>query len=127
MSTGIKNEALLIAEDEIRRERDLFNKRIRITVESHINADGFSISLMFKNIPVKTSSYMYGYNASYRKYFASKEAPYVEDIIKKWMTEYPHVKIEVVAGKNIYTGKNVADSEVEDFYNEYVKDIEEIE
>lgn len=127
MSSGIKNEALLVAEDEIRRERDLFNKRIRITVESHINADGFSISLMFKHIPVKTSSYMYGYNASYKKSFASKEAPYVEDIIKKWMAEYPHVEIEVVAGNNVYTGKNVDESEVEDFYNEYVKGIEETE
>lgn len=113
-----------------------------ITVDSGINADGFTVDVVDPATDERLffESYHYGYNASYnrdhadhahkdvedaKKYgWATKytEKPFVTDIISELCTEYniPNENIIVQAGKNRFSGGDVDDATVRKFKEDYL-------
>ena len=137
-------DELVATDDDVYSAESVEQSAIKmiITVGSGINVDGFDISIvndagdqLFK------STYSYGYNASYDKKFAdwaqrdydnsvkhgwtNKPAlkPYVSDIIDELCEEYNVTDIEVVPGKNVYTGNQEDISKIDEFKSEYLSHI----
>lgn len=96
---------------------------LKIKVTSGINSDGFDVTVVnARNQTVYEHSYSFGWNASWDKRFASKDAPYVSDIIKSLCDKYdiPKENIFVYAGMNVFSGKPVKADAVERFKTKYV-------
>lgn len=96
---------------------------LKIKVASGINSDGFDVAVVnAKNQTVYEHSYSFGWNASWDKRFASKDAPYVSDIIKSLCDKYdiPKENIFVYAGMNVFAGKSVKADVVERFKTKYL-------
>lgn len=113
-----------------------------ITVNSGVNADGFSVDIVNSETDERLffESYHYGYNASYSKAHAEHahkdvedakkygwsttytEKPFVTDIINELCAEYDvsSENIIVQSGKNRFTGGNVDDATVRDFKESYL-------
>lgn len=99
---------------------------LEIKVTSGINSDGFDVTVVnAKNQTVYEHSYSFGWNASWDKRFASKDAPYVSDIIKSLCDKYDISKenIFVYAGMNVFAGKSVTADAVERFKTKYVNPV----
>lgn len=113
-----------------------------ITVNSGVNADGFSVDIVdpATDESMFSESYYYGYNASYNRMHADHahkdvedakkygwdtkytEKPFVTDIINELCAEYDvsSENIIVQSGKNRFTGGNVDDATVRDFKESYL-------
>lgn len=96
---------------------------LKIKVASGINSDGFDVTVVdARNQTVYEHSYSFGWNASWDKRFASKDTPYVSDIIKSLCDKYdiPKENIFVYAGMNVFAGKPVKADAVERFKIKYL-------
>lgn len=94
---------------------------IIITLKSGISADGFNIE-----IPGKfKKDFAYGYDISYDRKWASKEKPYVSDLIKSLMIEYDidPEDVNVKVGENTFKGSNVSMDKVKEFEKDYLAEI----
>jgi len=84
--------------------------QMTITVGSHLNSDGFDVCITDPDgNEVFEMDYAYGWDASYDRKFASKDKPYVSDIINELVQEYnvDRSSIKVVNGRNVFNGKDV--------------------
>ena len=99
---------------------------LKIKVKSGISSDGFDVTVVDdRNHPVYEHSYSYGWDVSWNKSFASKDKPYVSDVIKSLCDKYtiPKENIFVYAGTNMFAGKSVRSDNVERFKTKYVDPI----
>lgn len=99
---------------------------LKIKVKSGINWDGFDVTVVDdRNHTVYDHSYSYGWDVSWDKGFASKDKPYVSDVIKSLCDKYniPKENIFVYAGTNMFAGKPVKADAVERFKTRYVDPI----
>lgn len=93
---------------------------------SGLGAEGFNVTVVDdRNHPIYQHSYIYGWNASWNKRYASKKQPYVSDVIKSLCDKYtiPKENIFVYAGMNVFAGKPVRSDDVERFKTKYVDSI----
>ena len=94
---------------------------------SGLGAEGFNVTVVDdRNHPIYQHSYIYGWNASWDKRFATTNQPYVSDIIKSLCDKYdiPKENIFVSAGMNVFAGKPVRSDNVERFKTKYIDPIE---
>ena len=120
--------------DTVQSQKDLARSELlssmyalKIKVASGINSDGFDVRVVDdRNHTVYEHSYSFGWNASWDKRFASKDTPYVSDIIKLLCDKYdiPKENIFVYAGMNVFAGKPVKADAVERFKTKYIDPIE---
>ena len=92
---------------------------MQISLNSEINADGFTIKIENEFI----HKYTYGYDASYDVCFANENEPFASDIIFELMKKYKISpdNVKVVNGINEFTGqKNKAD--IDEFIDKYCKE-----
>ena len=107
---------------KMRENTNMENKMI-ITVGSSLNADGFDIMIVDKDLEkLFKNSYHYGYNASWKQSWADNDKPYVTDIIKDLCDRYsvPRENIEVTSGKNVFTGSDINNKAVDRFIKNYI-------
>ena len=94
-----------------------------IAFGSSISADKVEVKIVNKDLNneiIYTDEYYYGYNASYDRRNASKKAPYISDIFTQLAQNYNVDKIEVISGKNTFTGKPAYnDLELQDLIDTY--------
>ena len=96
--------------------------QMTITVGSHLNSDGFDVSITDKDgNELFNMDYAYGWDASYDRRWASEDKPYVSDIINELVQEYnvDRSSIKVVNGKNVFNGKNV--DKASEFSSKYLE------
>lgn len=113
-----------------------------ITVNSGVNADGFTVDIVDHTTDKKifSESYYYGYTASYDRKFAESahrdvenakkygwrgpfsEKPYVSDIIADLCKSYDVAKDNIIvqAGKYAFSGDPIRDESVEQFKSKYL-------
>lgn len=112
--------------DLVRSELLSSMNALKIKVKSGISSDGFDVTVVDdRNHPVYQHSYSYGWDVSWNKSFASKDKPYVSDVIKSLCDKYTISKenIFVYAGTNMFAGKSVRSDNVERFKTKYVDPI----
>ena len=98
------------------------NKMI-IEVESGMSSDGFIIRIIDdEGSKIFDHSYYYGDNASYKKSWATRDKPYVSDVIKELRDKYniDESDVEVISGANVFKGSKVSDDNVKDFISSYL-------
>lgn len=96
--------------------------QMTITVGSHLNSDGFDVSVTDKDgNELFNMDYAYGWDASYDRKLASKDKPYVSDIINELVQEYnvDRSSIKVVNGRNVFNGKDV--DKASEFSSKYLE------
>lgn len=110
-------------EDLYLAKEDPSNVTFHITLSSSVNADGFTISVLYKNNEILKIRYYYGYNTTYIRAAAEEHKPYTGDLIHNYYNLFKPSKIEITAGSNAFTGKNVKDEYVQDFVDDYLEDL----
>lgn len=96
---------------------------LKIKVKSGGSSDGFDVTVVDdRNHSIYEHSYRYGWDASWDRGFATKNEPYVSDIIKSLCDKYdiPKENIFVYAGMNVFAGKPVKSDDVERFKTKYI-------
>lgn len=120
------------------------SNHMTIEVESSNAGDGFKVVIDDADgNQLYSEAYTYGYNASYNEDHARRahkdvedekkygwapssyrrEKPYVNDIIRDLCAEYniPQSEIEVIAGKNSFTGNKVDQSTIDEFIKDHIE------
>ena len=69
---------------------------------SSISSDSIEITITDGGKKVFSEKYHYGYDASYDKSFASKDKPFIGDIIQELKTQYSVTNVEEVKGTNVF-------------------------
>lgn len=97
--------------------------RIIVKPTSGICSDGFDVTGIKASVIIFNYHYHYGYNASWSKRFASKEKPYIKDILEDICRRegVDFNSLEVEDGYNVFNGKPLKG---EEFYSKYIKSIE---
>lgn len=96
---------------------------LKIEVKSGASSDGFHARVVDNNNrAIYEHSYSYGWDVSWDRGFASKDKPYVSDVIKSLCDKYnvPKENIFVYAGTNMFAGKSVRSDDVQRFKTKYV-------
>ena len=69
---------------------------------SSISSDSIEITITDGDKKVFSKKYSYGYDASHGKSFATKDKPFIEDIIQGLKTQYNVTHVEEVKGRNVF-------------------------
>lgn len=107
--------------------------------QSHANVDGFDVRIQDEDEnKIFEHQYVYGYDASHSREWAEKahkdvensikynwqnkysEKPFVTDILVELVNKNNVEKIIVTAGKYVFSGKPMSDSDVETFIKDYI-------
>lgn len=99
------------------------NVAMTVTIRSGLGSDGFDVKIMQDNEMIATEKYNYGYNCSYDKRWADEKAPYVEDILQDLIDKHQVGGMDVEAGKNVFAGKDVTSSKVQEFKDKYCSNL----
>ena len=119
----IVNDLSNTLEDLYLAKEDPSNVTLHITLSSSVNADGFTISVLYKNNEILKIRYYYGYNTTYIRATANEYRLYTGDLILNYYNLFKPSKIEIIRGLNAFTGKIVNDKYVQDFVNDYLEDL----
>ena len=90
----------LIVEKQV--TRILEGTSMVISRGSSISADSVEITVLDGDKKVFHKKYSYGYDASYKKDFATKDKPFIEDIIKELKAQYNVTNVKEVKGSNAF-------------------------
>lgn len=91
-----------------------------VVVEAGLSADGFSVTVFSDGVQEESKYYRYGYNASWDKAAATKDKPFVRDVISSYRDKYQPWEIEILPGENTFTGLPVDLATVERFVRNYI-------
>lgn len=97
--------------------------KLNVTVKDGVNSSGFDAEVADGDNVIDKQTYWYGFNCSWNRMFATREEPYVSDILQGLVDRYDVDTFEVLPGRNVFIDSPVAKERLDNFKNDYCKDL----